>query len=409
MANSLSKGTLIAYDEVIEGFDAECVMSREVMTRTTDQQSMQRAGDVEYVSQEMYANVVTGLDLTSASKSDVIDRKVPIVYRTPSNVIYELDALQLRDPSYMREMGKAARKALSADIDTALANNVATNGGIVIAKTGDYSWDMAAEAEVGLIVRGVTAGMDRKHFLNAFDAQKVSKDLGNRAYIGDLSKGAYERSQLPPISNFRTFRTDNLVNSTVTGTVTSTLVNGANQKLTVAAMTGGGLIQDNRTMTLNCDGANVANVKIGDTFTLPTVFAVHQVTKASTGVLQTFRVLANAAGALTITPAIVVDGPYQNVTNSPADNAALTFVNTATKPINPFWSQDACVLSFGRLAVEAGNGAGVTRATTKQGAEIVVIEQFNATTMKTLVRFTTLYGTSVLQPDKCGFVVANQV
>lgn len=409
MANNLSKGTLIAYDEVIDGFDAECVMSREVMTRKTDAQSMQRAGDVEYVSQEMYASVVTGLDLTSATKTDVIDRKVPITYRTPSNVIYELDSLQMRDPSYMRDMGVAARKALAADIDTALANNVASNGGIVIAKTGDYTWDMAAEAEVGLIVRGVTAGMDRKHFLNAFDAQKVSKDLGNRAYIGDLSKGAYERSQLPPIANFRTFRTDNLVNSVVTGTVTSTLVNGANQKLTVAAMTVGGAIQDNRSMTLNCDGANVANVKAGDTFNLPSVYAVHMVTKASTGVLQTFRVLSNTAGALVITPPIVVDGPYQNVTAAPADNAALTFLNTATKPIDPFWAQDACVLSFGRLAVESGTGAGVTRATTKQGCEIVVIEQFNALTMKTIVRFTTLYGTAVLQPDKCGFVVANQV
>lgn len=409
MANSLSKGTLIAYDEVMDGFDAECVVSREVMTRRSDPQAMQRAGDVEYMSQEMYANVVTGLDLTAANKTDVIDRKVPVVYRTPSNVWYELDALQMRDPEYMRQMGIGARKALAADIDTAIMNNIASWGGIVVAKTGDYSWDMASEAEAQLVVRGVTAGMDRKHFLNAFDAQKVSKDLGNRAYIGDLSKGAYERSQLPPIANFRTFRTDQLINSVVTGTVTSTLVNGANQKLTVAAMTGGGLIQDNRTMTLNCDGANVANVKAGDTFTLPNVFAVHQITKASTGVLQTFRVLSNTAGALLITPAIIVDGPYQNVTAAPADNADLTFLNTATKPIDPFLAQDSCVLSFGRLAADFGAGMNVTRATTKNGCEIMVMEQANITTGKTIVRFTTLYGTAVLQPEKCGFIVANQV
>lgn len=409
MANNLSKGTLIAYDEVIEGFDAECVLSREVTTRRTDPTAMQRAGDVEYLSQDYAASVVTGLDLTSATRTDVIDRKVPVTYRTPSNVIYELDAKEMRDPEHMRKMGIAARKALAADIDTALMNNINSYGGIVVAKTGDFSWDMAAEAEAHLVARGVTSGMDRKAFLNAYDALKVSKDLGNRAYIGDLSKGAYERSQLPPIANFRTFRTDQLANSVVAGTVASTLVNGANQKLTVAAMTGGGAIQDNRTMTLNCDGANVANVKAGDSFTLPNVFAVHNVTKASTGVLMTFRVLANAAGALTITPAIVVDGPYQNVTASPADNAALTFLNTATKPINPFWSEDACLVSFGRLAVDSGTGAGVTRATTKQGCEIIVIEQFNAITMKTTVRFTTLYGTSVLQPEKCGLIVANQV
>lgn len=409
MANNISKDVLIAFDEVMDGFDAECVLSREVQTRTTDQQTMQRAGDIEYVSQEYSASVVTGLDLTSATRTDVIDRKVPIQYRVPSNVIYELDAKEMRDPNHMRQMGIAARKALAADIDTALMNNVVSNGGIIIAKTGDFSWDMAAEAEAALIMRGVTSGMDRKIFLNAKDALKVSKDLGNRAYIGDLSKGAYERSQLPPIANFRTFRTDQLANSTIIGTVSSTLVNGANQKLTVAAMTGGGAIQDNRQMTLNCDGANVANVKAGDTFTLPNVFSVHNITKQSTGDLMTFRVLSNTAGALTITPAIIVDGPYQNVTAAPADNAALTFLNTATKPVNPFWSQDACVLSFGKLAFPTGAGAAVTSATTKQGCQIIVSEGFNHITGKSTVRFTTLYGTAVLQPEKCGFVVANQV
>lgn len=407
MANNLAKAVEVAFEEVIEGFDAECVMSREVKTRFADQALMQQAGDVEWLSQDMSASVVTGVDLSAATKTDIIDRKVPVSYREPSNVIYDINVKEMRNPQYMRDMGIAARKALSADIETALMTEVANRGGIVVAKTGDYSWDMAGLAEAELISRGVTAGMDRKHFLNAWDAQKVSKDLGNRQYIGDMSKTAYERSKLPPIANFSTFRTDQLVNSVITGTVTSTLVNGANQALTVAAYSGGAL-QDNRTMVLNCDGANVANVKAGDTFTLPNVFAVHFRSKQSTGQLQTFRVLANTAGALTITPAIVTAGPYQNVTASPADNAPLTFLNTATKPINPFWSEDACLLSYGQLAFPSGQGAQVMTARTASGVPIVVSYGFNHITGKTTARFTTLYGVAVLQPEKCGFVVANQ-
>lgn len=408
MANNLAKAVEVAFEEVIEGFDAECVMSREVQTRFPDQTTMQRAGDVEWISQDYSASVVTGLDVSASAQTDVIDRKVPITYRTPSNVLFSLDAKEMRDPTHLQRMGVAAKKALAGDIETSLMTEVNQRGGIVVAKTGDYSWDMAAEAEAQLIVRGVTAGMDRKHFLNAFDAQKVSKDLGNRAYIGDINKGAYERSKLPPIANFSTFRTDQLSNSVVTGTVTSTLVNGASQALTVAAYSGSAL-QDNRSMTLNCDGANVANVKLGDVFTLPSVFSVHFVTKQSTGQLQTFKVLANAAGALTITPAIVVTGPYQNVTASPADNAALTFLNTATKPINPFWSEDACLISFGQLAFPSGQGAQVMTARTKQGVPITVSYGFNHLTGKMTARFTTLYGVAVLQPDKCGFVCANQI
>lgn len=408
MANDLAKAVEIAFEEVVEGFDAECVVSNEVTKRFSDPKMMQRAGDVEYVSQEMAASIVTGVDLSAATKTDVIDRKVPITYRTPSNVIFDLDVKEMRDPRYMTQMGQAARKALAADIDTAMMQNIADQGGIVVTSTADFAWTDGATAEALLVSRGVTAGMDRKLFLNAFDHLKVSKDLGNRAYMGDLNKSAYERSQVPPIANFRTFRTDQLINSVVTGTVTSTLVNGANQKLTVAAMSAGSL-QDNRRMTLNCDGANVANVKAGDTFTLPSVYAVHNQTKQSTGQLMTFRVLANAAGALTITPAIVVDGPYQNVTAAPADNAALTFLNTATKPINPFWSADACLLSFGKLAFPTGQGAQVMTANTKQGVPLVVSYGFDHITGKTTARFTTLYGTAVLQPEKCGFVVANQV
>lgn len=408
MANNLAKAVEVAFEEVIEGFDAECVMSREVQTRFPDQTTMQRAGDVEWISQDYSASVVTGLDVSAAAQSDVIDRKVPISYREPDNTIFTLDAKEMRDPTHLQRMGVAAKKALAGSIETALMSTVFQRGGIVVARTGDYSWDMASTAEAELIVRGVTSGMDRKHFLNAYDAQKVSKDLGNRQYIGEMSKGAYERSKLPPIANFSTFRTDQLVNSVITGTVTSTLVNGANQALTVAAMTGGGVLQDNRTMTLNCDGANVANVKAGDSFTLPNVFSVHFVTKQSTGQLQTFRVLANTAGALTITPAIVTAGPYQNVTASPADNAPLTFLNTATRPINPFWSEDACVLSYGQLAFPSGQGAQVMTARTKQGVPITVSYGFNHLTGKMTARFTTLYGVAVLQPEKCGFVVANQ-
>jgi hypothetical protein len=408
MANNLAKTVEIAFEEVIEGFDAECIVSNEVTKRFTDQTTMQRAGDTEYLSQEYAASIVTGLDLTSATRTDVIDRKVGVTYRTPSNVIFTLDAKEMRDEQHLRRMGIAARKALAADIDTAMINAIGTNGGIVVAKTGDFTWDMGAEAEALLVSRGVTSGMDRKLFLNAFDHLKVSKDLGNRAYMGDLNKSAYERSQVPPIANFRTFRTDQLLNSVVTGTVTSTLVNGANQKLTVAAMSGD-LPQDNRRMTLNCDGANVANVKAGDAFTLPNVFAVHNVTKQSTGQLMTFRVLSNTAGALVITPAIIVDGPYQNVTAAPADNAALTFLNTATKPINPFWSEDACLISYGRLAFPSGQGAQVMTANTKQGVPIVVSYGFDHITGVMTARFTTLYAATVLQPEKCGFVVANQV
>jgi hypothetical protein len=407
MANSLAKDLEMAFEEFVEDFDAACVVSREVQTRYPDQVAMQRAGDTEYIRQDFHANVVTGLDISSATPTDVIDRFIPMTYRTPDNVLYFLDAKEQRDPEYRKGMGRAAAKRLAGEIETNLMTTIANRAGIVVRKTGALAWDDVATAEAQLLVRGVSSGMNRKVFLNAFDYREIAKDLGNRAYIGDLSKGAYERSQVPPIAGFQSFRTDMGVNSVVTGTVTSTLVNGANQRLTVAAMNGD-VPQDNRQMVLNCDGSNVANVKAGDSFTLPTVFAVHAITGVNTGQLQTFRVLANSSGALTITPAIITTGPYANCSNSPADNEALTFLNTATRQVNPFWTEDACMLSYGKLAFPTGEGAQVMTATTKNGVPLIMSYEFSHLTAKTSVRFTTLYGATVLQPEKCGIIICNQ-
>lgn len=408
MANSLGKDLEMAFEEFVEGFDAACVVSREVQTRFPDQVAMQRAGDIEYIRQDFNANISTGLDISGETPTDVIDRFIPMSYRSPDNTLYYLDAKEQRDPVYRREMGKAAARRLAASIETNMLATIAARAGIVVKKTGALTWDDAATAEALLLARGVAGpGMQRKLFLNPFDYKDIAKDLGNRAYLGTPSMDAYERSKIPGIAGFESFRTDIVANSTVTGTVTSTLVNGANQRLTVAAMSGD-VPQDNRQMTLNCDGANVGNVKAGDSFTLPTVFALHHISKENTGQLQTFRVISNTAGALVITPAIITAGPYANCSNSPADNEALTFLNTATKPVNAFWTEDACMLSFGKLAFPSGEGAQVMTATTKQGVPLIMSYNFNHLTAKTSVRFTTLYACTVLQPEKAGIIIANQ-
>jgi hypothetical protein len=66
------------------------------------------------------------------------------------------------------------------------------------------------------------------------------------------------------------------------------------------------------------------------------------------------------------------------------------------------------LVSFGELAFPSGQGVQVMKARTKQGVPITVSYGFNHITGKMTARFTTLYGVAVLQPEKCGFIVANQ-
>lgn len=408
MPNSLTKDLEIMFEEYIEGYDAACVISMEAETSYPNGTDMQRAGDVFYKPQNYHANVVTGLDVSAATKTDVIQRMVPTVYRTPDNVVYQLDAKEMRDPEHKKRMGQAASTRLAAEIDKNLYATVTAQAGIVVKKVGAFTWDDGATAEALMLTRGIGAGRDRKLFLNAFDYKDVAKDLGNRAYLGDRSKAAYERSMVPDIAGFKTFRTDNVANLTQTGTVSGTQVDLA-QSATVAAMTGD-VPKDNRRMVLNVKGANIANIKAGDRFTIVGVNAVHQIDKSDTGQLMTFTVVsvAGAGANLTITPAIIKDGPYQNVTAEAANNANLVFLNTVTKPINAFWAQGAVTLDYGKLAFPTGEGPQVMTAKTKNGVPLIMSYSFNHLTGVTTVRFTTLYATTVLEPEQCGIIVANQ-
>ena len=406
MANALAKDLELAFENFVEGYDAACVISMEAETSYPDPTAMQRAGDTFYKKQNYHASVVSGLDVSAATRTDVIERFVPTVFRSPDNVIWELDAKELRDPVHMRKMGDAAAQRLAAEVDKNLYAAVAAQAAIVVKKVGAIAWDDGATAEALMLSRGITQGT-RKLFLNPFDYAVIAKDLGNRAYLGDRSKDAYERSKVPDIATFATFRTDNMANQATNGTVTGTTVN-ANTSHTVTAMTGD-LPTDNRYGALVVAGANIANTVAGAAFTIAGVNAVHMIDKSDTGQLQTFRIVSGQGTAnLVITPKIVISGPYQNVTAQAAAGAAITFLNNVTKPVNAFWQQGAVTLDYGRLAFPEGTGASVMTATTKNGVPLVQVAQINAQTGKLFVRNTTLYAATCLDPEKCGIILANQ-
>ena len=407
MANALTKDLEIMFENLIEGFDAACVMSRAVDTSYPDPKAMQRANDTFYRPQNYRTSIVTGVDISGQSDTDIIQRQVPTTFRTPDNVRYKVNFLENRDPLHLERMGKSAAIDLAANIEANLLSTVALQSAIVIKKVGALTWDDGATAEALMLTRGVPSGRSRKLFLNPFDYKDIAKDLGNRAYIGDMSKDAYVRSKVPDIATFETFRTDTQYNLAAIGTLTSTTVSG-NQSFTPTAMTGD-LPTDNRRMTLVVAGANIANSKNGDSFTIAGVNAVHNIDKTDTGQLMTFRIISGAGTAnLVITPAIIITGPYKNCSTQAANGAAITFLNTVTKPVNAFFADGAVTLDFGDIAVQTSGGVTWMKARTKQGVPIAM--GYEQTMMKgeLAIRCITRYATTVLDPEMCGVILANQ-
>ncbi len=155
--------------------------------------------------------------------------------------------------------------------------------------------------------------------------------LTNAALAGATARTALEKAQIPVLGNTKPYITQT-VPSLTCGTRINGAVNGASQDVAYSA------VKSTYTQTLNIDGVGAsATMKAGEVFTLAGVNAVNPRTKADLGYLQQFTLLADAAAngsgvinGLSISPPIIVSGAYQNVTASPADNAVVTWLGTAS-------------------------------------------------------------------------------
>lgn len=401
----------ILFEEFTKSYDLETTVSRKTKRFFPKPKEMQRANDTYYVRQELELVAVENtFDVSASADADIIDRAIPITFRNPDNVLYSLDAREMRDDDQLRAAGKAAAKKLAQTIDRIVYGVVGNQAATVVKKVGAFTWDDGLSAEARILQQGFD-DPNKYMFLNATDYMAVAKDLGNRAYIGDRTKDAYERSKVPDIATFETFRTANQFNLPAIGTVTGTTVSGT-QSHTVTAMTGN-IPTDNRQMTLVVAGANIANTKNGDVFTIGTagtaVNEVHEGDKSDTGNLRTFRVLSGGGTAnLVITPAIIATGPYQNVTQAAGAGAAITFLNTVTKPVNAGWVDGAVTLDYGLLEFPNGYGPKVMKATTEQGVPLQISMFFNHKTGKMEVRNHVMFAATVRERSQAFLILANQ-
>jgi hypothetical protein len=167
---------------------------------------------------------------------------------------------------------------------------------------------------------------------------------------------------------------------------TNTL-NGANQTgatLTVAALNG--------------------TVTAGSVFTIALVNSVNPQSRQDTGSLQQFVVTANAAAgatSLSISPAIVTSGAFQNVTQSGTVNAVLTFFGAASAAYdtNIMYHRDAFTLAMVPMFEPlAGTGAKVTQMS-DDGFTVKVTQFYDGVNDNNLMRLDVLFGWAATYPE----------
>lgn len=159
--------------------------------------------------------------------------------------------------------------------------------------------------------------------------------------------------------------------------------------------------------TITLDGlTSSTTVVVGDVFTIASVFSVNPQTRVSTGSLQQFVVTAaqTASGGDMVNMAI--SPPMYTASNAlatidafPADNAAVTFVGTASTayPQNLIYNKDAITLATADLIMPTG--VDMASRQVHNGMSLRIIRQYDINNDRMPTRVDILYGFAAIRPE----------
>lgn len=280
-------------------------------------------------------------DGATASAQDVVEGEVAVTIDKQKGVDVQFTSQEetVSVDSLLRSKTlEAAMVQISSQIDSDLIAKINEFDNWV--GTPGNTMDSPADLFVGAqrLDEMAIPASDRNAILTPADGYGIAGSLlANAAQQGGAAKSALERAKLPMIGNVDCYITQT-VPSLTTGTraTTGTLVNGASQNVTYLTA------KSTMTQSLICDGAgNAKTIKAGEVFTIAGVNAINPRTKADLGYLKQFTVMADATSdasgnvTLTISPAIISSGAFQNVSAAPADNAVITHLGALSTTFRP--------------------------------------------------------------------------
>lgn len=427
MANSFSKEERVAFEDLLEGFQDALVLSRNVAVYNTDQTMMERANNTIWRPQPYIAQSINSTPGTPISGyKSMTQLAVPATLGYSKTVPWEMTSLELRDALQEGRLGDSAKQKLASDINVAIMNSAASLGSLVVpiaAAAGDY--DDVALCDAIMNEQGVP-DYDRFMALSSRDYNGLAGNLVGtaRSFGNQKSDKAYERSYVGMVAGFDTYKMDYANRQAAAaggGSITidtdgeGTQANYTPQATSTAV--GGQINVDNRFQTVTV--SSTTSVAAGDAFTIAGVYAVHHITKQSTGQLKTFRVVSvDSATTMTITPPIIgaqgvsptdAQLQYKNVeVSTPSNTAAIVWLNVNTAQVNVFWQRDSLEILPGRYAVPSDAGVAVMRASTDQGIELVLQKFYDINSMTIKYRLDTLFGVVNKNPEMSGILLFNQ-
>jgi hypothetical protein len=145
--------------------------------------------------------------------------------------------------------------------------------------------------------------------------------------------------------------------------------------------------------------------KIGDVFTIASVYAVNPQTRQTTGSLQQFVVTADVTVSSTTTATLTIQPPIYTATNAlatvdsfPAASAVLTFLggSATAYPQNLIYHKDAITLATADLLLP--QGVDMASRQVHNGISLRIVRQYDINNDRMPCRVDVLYGFAAIRP-----------
>ena len=244
------------------------------------------------------------------------------------------------------------------------------------------TYNKALDARI-LLQRALAPANNRTALMDSTAMADVVKDTKSLFNAQSEISTQYKEGYMGRAAGFDWMENTLIPSHTRGGSNGSYLVNGASQ-------TGATLTVDN--------GATAPSA--GDVITIAGVYSVHPETKVSTGVLQQFVIGSGATTtSFPISPAIVTSGATQNVSGSPADNAAITFAGTASTAVGTSLLFQKEAFAFATADLVMPQGVDFASRQVLDGISMRIVRQYDINNDKFPCRLDVLYGYKTLRPQ----------
>lgn len=404
MANSLLKDVHTLVDQVVEETDMMAGWTKGLPVFEFGDVEGQRYDDIEYLPEDFRFEAQDGYksNKDNTDAQSLTDRLIPIRRNKAFNIKTSIETKELRDPR-LRDMAvKGFAREIRNKIDVYCYRKAIERAQMVQKISGSAITQADCSAAEVLMMDSGLSMYQKNLFLSLPHYKELSDKLALNQYHGGLPQNSYERATIPNmIAGFdRAMRADyrlTLGASTATGVTVS-----GDQKHTVETKDSNDNYVDNRQMVLAVsDGSNF---KEGDKFTIAGVNRLNPEVREDTSELMTFTVLGKTGNNLTISPAIIVDGPYKNVTAQAADTSAITVLNDSASNPSIFYAEDSIKIIPGNLPVEGG-GVDKVDASTEQGLPMRFTYWYNPDDEVMYMKAVVFFDCEVWLPNQVGVII----